>query len=203
MSLLDSIVYGQVVVHPTEQQFIDKTIFGPRFPWYWQNNQTFNDPNLYSKYLPVEMRSYLEHTNGPFLSHQLLCRAEDPNISHLDRSAKDFSPYYEFFIEIFHRWMSSQKIAYSRIFRANLNLTWYNGFKHTEPHVDHEWPHCNFIMYLNSCDAGQTILWPADFSTSYMSPCVQNTAVSFNQQWHAQRYPLPGTKRIVFVVTYI
>jgi hypothetical protein len=203
MSLLDSIVYDRVVVYPVEQQFIDKFVFGPSFPWYWQNNQTFDDPLLYTKHLPGEMRSCLEHTNGPFLSHQLMRRTEDPADSHLDRPASDFSPHYEFFIEIFHRWISNQKLSYSKIFRANLNLTWHNGIKHTEPHVDHEWPHCNFIMYLNTCDAGQTIIWPNNFSTSYMIPCVQNTAVCFNQQWHAQRYPLPGIKRMVFVVTYI
>ena len=203
MSSLDSIIHNQVVVHPTEQQFIDKFIFGPSFPWYWQNNQTFNDPILYSKHIPSNLRVHIEHNNGPFLSHQLLCRTEDASKGHLDRPATDFSPHYEFFIEIFHRWMSAQKITYSKIFRANLNLTWYNGIKHTEPHVDHEWPHCNFIMYLNTCNAGQTILWPNDFCTTYMIPCVQNTAVAFTQQWHAQRYPAPGTKRIVFVVTYI
>lgn len=203
MNLLDSVTYDQVVVYPREQQFIDKFIFGQSFPWYWQNNQTFDDPTLYNKHMLDGLTSCLIHTNGPFLSHQLLNRSNDPNTSHLDRPAGDFSPHYEFFIEIFHRWMATKKISYSNIFRANLNLTWYNGINHTEPHVDHEWPHCNFIMYLNTCAAGQTILWPDDFSASYIIPCIQNTAVAFSQQWHAQRYPVPGTKRIVFVVTYI
>ena len=58
-------------------------------------------------------------------------------------------------------------------------------------------------MYLTSCDQGQTVIWSDDFSTSYFVPCVQYTAVTFKPHWHSQRYPAAGTKRLVFVLTYI
>ena len=99
--------------------------------------------------------------------------------------------------------MTENSLKYKKIFRANLNLNWYNGDEHTEPHRDHIWPHHNFIMYLNTCEQGQTIIWPDDFSTSYMIPCEQYTAVTFRERWHAHRFPKPGTRRVVFVVTYI
>ena len=202
-NFLSSIYTGTVNLYPSEQEFIDRFVMGPSFPWFWQGRQTFEDPEFYNKHLPEWLRPLLVHCNGPFLSHRLLRTPDIPEQGHQDRPANDYSIHYEFFIEIFHRFMKSQGLQYSKIFRANLNLNWFNGIDHTEPHVDHSWPHSNFIMYLNTCDAGQTLIWPNDFSATYMIPCQQNTAVTFEQQWHAHRYPSPGSRRVVFVVTYI
>jgi hypothetical protein len=201
--MIDNVVHAPVTVYPSEKAHIENYIMSPLFPWFWQDTQTFDDLNLFNKNLPTWLQPLLKHSNGPYLSHTLLRRSEDENESHLSRPASDFSGSYEFFIEIFHRFMTEQNIKYSKIFRANLNLNWYNGINHTEPHVDHPWPHCNFIMYLNTCDQGQTILWPDDFGTSFIIPCKQYTAVAFKKQWHGHRYPTAGNKRVVFVVTYI
>lgn len=196
----DSIVYKPVRLYPREEKFIEEIILGTYFPWFYIENQTF-DNNLLS--MPDAIRSVIKYTNSPYLSHMLLSRALTDNVSHLDRSASDFSKYYEFFMEIFHRFMVDNKKTYSKIFRANLNLSWFNGNLHTEPHYDHDWPHKNFIMYLNDCDNGQTIIWPEDFSASYMISCKKYHAVTFDSQWHGHRFPALGQKRIVFVVTYI
>ena len=201
--MIDTITNKPVTLHQGEKNHIEKFIMSPKFPWFWQDSQTFDKPEYFNKHLPGWLQPMLSHYNGPFLSHTLLRRSEDANESHMSRTASDFSIYYEFFIEIFHRFMIENNLKYSKIFRANLNLNWYNGIEHTEPHLDHPWPHCNFIMYLNTCKDGQTIIWPNDFSTSYVIPCEQYTAVAFHQQWHAHRYPSIGTRRVVFVVTYI
>jgi hypothetical protein len=201
--MLDQIIHAPVTVYPAEREHIEKFVMGTKFPWFWQNQQTFNSEEFHNEHLPEWLRPLLAHYNGPFLSHTLLRRSEDENEGHLDRGAGDFSVHYEFFIELFHRFTVEQGIKYTKIFRANLNLNWYNGEEHTEPHYDHEWPHNNFIMYLNTCEHGQTIIWPNDFNASYMIPCEKYTAVAFKQQWHGHRYPSPGSRRIVFVVTYI
>jgi hypothetical protein len=201
--MLDKITRAPVTIYQNEHDHIEKFVMGPTFPWYWQNQQTFNTEEFYNENLPEWLLPHLTHYNAPFLSHTLLRRSDDENVNHLERHASDFSPHYEFFMEIFHRFTVEQGIPYRKIFRANLNLNWYNGDYHTEPHYDHAWPHHNFIMYLTSCEHGQTILWPPDFLTSYLVPCEQYTAVAFRQQWHAHRYPAQGDKRIVFVVTYI
>jgi len=99
--------------------------------------------------------------------------------------------------------MVNNDLKYRNIFRANLNLTWNCSKLHSAPHLDHTWPHKNFIMYLTSCEQAETIVWPDDFLTSYMIPCKEYTAVTFDQHWHAQRYPTQGSKRIVLVITYI
>ena len=191
----DNIVHAPVTIYKSEHDFIENFVYGTSFPWFWQGQQTFNDARE-TKNIPDEMQYY----NGPYLSHTLLRRVEEENAKH---TAKDYSEHYEFFIEIFHRWMKERGLSYSRIFRANLNLNWYNGDLHTEPHLDHPWPHYNFIMYLDTCNNGETIVWSDNFEESYAIPCINYTAITFKSCWHAHRYPSPGQRRIVFVVTYI
>jgi hypothetical protein len=198
-----TVTHAPVTVYPSEREVINSLFLGPYFPWFWQNQQTLNDASVIENDLPEALRPYVTFYNGPFLSHTLLHRTEVENVKHNERPATEISQYWEFFLEIFHRFMTENNIKYSNIFRANLNLTWHNGNNHTAPHLDHSWPHKNFIMYLTSCDNGQTIVWPDDFSTSYMIPCIEYTAVTFKQHWHAHRYPTPGARRLVFVVTYV
>lgn len=202
-NFLDNIVHAPVTVYPREREFIENFVFGAYFNWFWQDRQTTSTKEQVIADLPEQLRPHVDFYNGPFLHHTLLHRTEVENVSHLERPAKEISPYFEMFLEIFHRFMTENNLKYSKIYRASLNLTWYNGDCHTAPHLDHDWPHHNFIMYLNTCENGQTIVWPEDFSTSYMFPCEQYTAVTFKQQWHAHRYPSLGYKRIAFVITYI
>jgi hypothetical protein len=193
------ILNDHVDINLREQEFIETYILGPYFPWFWQDQQTFGDEEAIPKYIKPHVKSY----NGQFLSHTLLLRTESESVKHTERPGNEISSHFEFFLELFNRFMVKHDLKYTNIFRANLNLTWHNSNLHTAPHLDHHWPHKNFIMYLTSCDQGQTIIWPDDFSTSYMIPCVQYTAVTFKQHWHAQRYPSPGSKRAVLVITYI
>jgi hypothetical protein len=196
---LDLIIKSPVNLSPREKEFIETTVMGQMFPWYYIGQQTMNKS---LDYLPEQLRPYHKHINPPFLSHILLMRTEEELVDHLSRPINQYSESYEFFIEIFHRFMVENGLKYKKIFRANLNLTWYHGLEHTEPHRDHDWPHYNFIMYLNTCENGETIIWPDDFSTSYAIPCEQYTAITFREMWHAHRFPPIGARRVVFVVTY-
>ena len=193
------LLHAPVEINLREQEFIERYILGPHFPWFWQDKQTFGDEEAIPQYIKPYTKSY----NGQFLSHTLLFRTEIESVKHTERPSNEISVHFEFFLELFNRFMVSNNLKYTNIFRANLNLTWHNGHLHTAPHLDHYWPHKNFIMYLTSCDQGQTIIWPEDFLTSYMIPCVRYTAVTFKNQWHAQRYPAPGSKRLALVITYI
>ena len=196
----DLIKTAPVNLYPQEREIIETVILGPMFPWYYIGQQTMNKS---LDYLPEPIRPYISQVNSPFLSHSLLMRTEDEHVDHTSRPLNQYSNFYEFFIEIFHRFMVENGLKYKKIFRANLNLNWYNGTGDTEPHRDHSWPHYNFIMYLDTCEQGQTIIWPDDFSVSYMIPCEQYTATTFREMWHAHRFPALGTRRVVFVVTYV
>ena len=197
----DSIIYEPVRLYPQEQKYIEENVLGTYFPWFFIENQTF-DNNF--DVIPTDVKQFVSYTNSSYLSHVLLARSDLENVTISERPAKDFSRHYEFFIEIFHRFMQDNKQPYSKIFRANLNLSWCNGKNHTEPHFDHHWPHKNFIMYLNDCDPGhgQTIIWQKDFLTSYIIPCKKYHAVMFNSELHGHRFPSKGNRRVVFVVTF-
>jgi hypothetical protein len=202
-NILSSIVSGPVTVYPQEKEFIEQVVLGAKFPWFWKSSQSFDSEFFHNQYIPKWFDSILPHYNSQFFSHTLLRNAENSNDGHQHRGPEDFSVYYEFFIELFHRFIVENNIKYTKIFRANLNFNWHNDITHTEPHLDHSWEHKNFIMYLNTCEDGQTLIWPEDFSATYFVPAIQYTAVTFKQQWHAHRYPAPGSRRVVFVVTYI
>ena len=193
-----TVVHRPVTVYQGEKDFIENHVLGPHFQWFWQEQQTLNDEETVKNNLPEGLLPYTDFYNGPFLSHVLLHRQEEE-----DNPKKLISTHFEFFMEIFHRFMMENNLTYTKLYRANLNLTWHNGTKHTAPHLDHDWPHNNFIMYLTPCEQGHTLVWPDDFSTTYMLPCVQYTAATFKAHWHAHRYPEPKAKRLVFVVTYI
>jgi len=197
------ITHSPVTIYPSEKQVIDNVFLGPNFPWYWHDIQTTDPREVTLSVVPEHRRSEIDFYNGPFLSHILLLRTEIENVKHTERPSSDINKYWEFFLEIFHRFMTENGLKYTNIFRANLNLTWYNGDLYTAPHLDHTWPHNNFIMYLSECQGGETIIWSDDFSKMYEISPIQYSAVTFKQQYHAHRYPKPGDRRLVFVVTYI
>jgi len=195
----ESYIQSPVHLNSGQIRHLEDFILSTKFPWYYQSQQTsYINPN----FIPKHLAPFIKFTNSPFLSHTLLIRAESP-IDQYTRSAKEFSAHYEFFLEIFHNWTKENNIKYTKIFRANLNLTWYNGDLHTEPHLDHEWSHNNFIMYLNDFDEGQTILFSDDFETLYPVRAKKYDAIAFHQKYHAHRFPKLGQKRVVFVVTFI
>lgn len=180
-----------------EQNYIDNFVLSNEFPWYWQDSQTTgiifeNDKNETDLFY-----------NGPYLSHILLTRASAADQSHVDRLPDNYSFPYKIFYDIFHRFMYDNNITYTKIYRMNLNLTWYNSDLLTQPHIDHNFEHRNFIMYLTNCDKGNTVIWSNDQTEEYRSPCEKNMSIQFDGLWHAHEYPVPGQKRVIFVVTYI
>jgi len=197
----NKITQAPVMLFDSEKKYIESGVMKPDFPWYWINEQIVGGLTYYAKNLPEKLYPHLPSTNGPYLSHALLKSRPPSELS--NRPATDYSPSYETFIEIFHRWMVENNLPYTKIFRANLNLNWHNGVEHTVPHVDHEFnPHNNFIMYLNTQPNSQTIIWSEDFNDQNLIECQQYTAVSFPANWHAHYYPPQGERRVVFVVTY-
>jgi hypothetical protein len=198
-SYIPDLVESTVSLTVLEKTHIEEFVLSHQFPWYYQGQQTFYENK---NFIPADVRPHIEYVNSPFFSHTLLIRSENP-IDHHSRKIKEFSAHYEFFFEIFHRWTVENNINYTKIFRANLNQTWFNGHLHTEPHLDHEWSHKNFIMYLTDFDEGQTILFSDDFQTLFYLTPKKYTAISFNYRYHAHRFPKVGQRRVVFVVTYI
>jgi hypothetical protein len=182
------IIQAPVTLTSQETEQIEKHVLGDYFPWYRAPHQTDN---------PLDDKVRGVVVNSPFFCHTLMARSVGAHIP-----GRINSEYYPFFLAIFERWLKEHSISCTTIYRACLNLTYPStGADYSVPHVDHDWPHNNWIMYLNSTDA-PTYLFDDVFNVVDRVPSQQYQAVTFSERRHAQGYCTNG-QRIVVVFTYI
>ena len=120
-----------------EKDIVEKEIiFSHRIPWY-VNQVIENNPNQI------------------YLSHTLIGRIENPN-EHVS-----WSHWTEFFLPILQRFCEKHEILKNaRVLRATINRRipqYDDNYKYTWPHVDHQIPHTNFLMYLTDNEQGTFI----------------------------------------------
>lgn len=157
---------------------INNVVLTNTMPWYFSKDSVYND-------------------NLNYFSHVLIHRKED------NKNHEKNSPLTDFFIEIFKKAVSDSNINLNEILRASLNATFFNDKKFGTVHVDHEFEHSNFIMYLDTIENAGTAIFEKDRSTvKYISDCVKFNYVFFPGDYHAQMFPPPGVRRVVFVVTF-
>lgn len=177
----------RLTVH--EQDFINNDIFGLRFPWYRVPYSTTEDVDP-----RVRGRCY----NVPFFSHILMERSGNPSFD-----GTIISTAFHPFQQIFDRWMRTNSIDYTRIFRASVNWTVGNEIAdHSVPHFDHTFAHKNWIMYLNTVDNAPTIMFDSEYNIVDRIPCIANTAATFENQLHAVGFHTGVEQRMVVVITY-
>lgn len=183
-------IYNKVKLEENEINFIENFLFTDSFPWFYQKCQTDFDP-------PTKIKKNVG--SSTFFSHALMLRNKDvPGESGIINSE-----YYNIFYRIFLRWLTENNVSSpKKIFRAGLNLTFYNDNKHSVPHYDHEWPHWNWIMYLNTTSA-PTLLFDQDYKIIADFACKQYYACTFEKTLHAHKFPAIEESRCVCVFTYI
>jgi hypothetical protein len=179
-----------------ELDTVNNGILGNDFPWYYQKLSTTE--------------------KFPFFSHGLIQRYD-----HLKEEPKSNSDVLSFFTNIFKRFCEQHKIKVKKVTRGCMNLVQYRGdYKTTDPHVDHEFNHKVFMLYLNDSD-GDTKIYKDVYKKIYKGNCVkdidkyelkilkeitpeQGKAVCWDgKYYHAASFPKPGTRRIVVVFTFI
>ena len=183
-------ITSPAIVTPEEHEFIQTCVLADSFPWFYQGFQTYGE-NIPIKLLP---RVY----NASFFSHVLLLSS--PSI---DQEGAVNSTHFDFFNEIFQRWLEQQNIDCHRIYRAAVNLVEYVDKEMTVPHTDHLYAHKNWIMYLNTVDSAETVLFDADYNITASIPCKQYDAVTFGGDLHAHRFPPKYQRRLAVVFTYM
>jgi hypothetical protein len=131
-----------------KQQAIDNVLKNEQFPLY-----------------------YAESTSNkfPFFSHTIVGRHD-----HTKDSQKINSEIYYFFYNILERFCKKNNIELNYILRAAVNVTYSNSdFKIGEPHVDNEFPHKTFILYLNEfpedSDYNSTIVYDVKYADNQYS----------------------------------
>ena len=183
--------------NPLTREYLDfkKIIFETEdFPWFFSSDTTGIKSDKYY-----------------FYYHAILMRGNPPTIA----SHSLFSGCKLLVEQI----LNFNNIKLNSIYRMSLNATHYYPFKYNNPHVDHEYPHKNMLIYLNECD-GNTIV----FKEKYTKDCNKNWApankhkfhimnrikpeenkiISFDGSYfHCHSFPKPHQRRVVFVCTYI
>jgi hypothetical protein len=175
---MQSIIENLAQLEQWQIDLIDKEVLSNSMPWYFSGDSVYGD-------------------NLNYFSHVLVHRKEE------NKNAEKNSPLTEFFINIFKKIITENGLQATEIFRASLNATFHNTLKYGTKHVDHEFDHSNFIMYFDTIDNAGTAIFENDNSTlKYISECVKFNYVIFPGLFHAQLYPPPGIRRVVFVVTF-
>jgi hypothetical protein len=183
-------VYNEVELTENEIDFISKVVLGPSMAWYKQDFQTDFEPNNAIKD---------SVGNNGFFGHALMLRnTSDPTVP-----GNINSEYYHMFENIFYRWIKQNNLELpNKIYRAGLNLTLHNDKDFSVPHYDHEWPHWNWIMYLNDNDAA-TLLFDTDYNITQQFPAKKFHACAFENTLHAHQFPKINEFRYVVVFTFI
>jgi hypothetical protein len=173
-----------------EIKYINFEILGNNFPWYYEEVATTN--------------------KFQFFSHTLLIR---------ERGEVN-SRHFEFFEKIFDRFATIHKLKVKGLTRAVLNLTNPSEYEHGDPHVDHNFKHKVFMLYLNTTE-GNTIVYDKKYTSKKQFTTMPlerikkplnkiieikpefGKAVCWNgSYYHAAGYPKEG-RRIVVVFTFV
>ena len=103
--------------------------------------------------------------------------------------------------KLFDRFCKLNNIKYQTIFRASINCTTHKNDRYGDIHMDHEFPHYNFIMYLNDC-SGNTYIFDNDNNIVKEIEPKKNRVVVFDGMKHAQGFCKPKERRVVLVITF-
>jgi hypothetical protein len=159
-----------------ETEFI-QFVLSDRFPWYSQ-------PTTSNRFM--------------FFGHTLMNR--NPEVKPVNGIIN--SQYYFMFEQLFARFCEENDIKVNNILRACVNTTLYDPAEVNEIHVDHDFEHYNFLMYLNEFDNGQTLIYDKDDNIVQTIFPKKYDVVIFGGERHAHRHCGVGQKRVVLVITF-
>lgn len=163
----------------------------PRFYSYQQMKELFTGPNLswsYSQDLQFE-KPPEGHQRMPFMSHNILIRPE-----HIGYPTKA-SPYFNMVCFALKEILEFNDIKIKGLYRINANLTFPTApLLPSIPHVDHDFPHENILIYLNDT-GGDTVVDGEHYSPH------EDDVITFGGEKHYM-YPPEKGGRIVIVATY-
>ena len=165
------------------------------FPWYYQISSTSE--------------------KFPFFSHTLVPRYnEESNNQQIN------SKFFPIFEDIFLSFCLKHNIRHEKILRASLNLTVSSTkYPFTDPHVDHNIPHYNMLMYLNDCTGGETVIFKEKTDWTVIEHPVEHLndsltiekeiipkkgkiAVFDGEHFHVHRFCNEPERRTVCVITF-
>ena len=113
------------------------------------------------------------------------------------------SRFYDFFYNIFISFCESHDIKVKNVLRAAVNYSIYYKDFVAFAHTDHEFDHCNFIMYLTDCVGGSTNIHDDAGKIIKSISVEKHKAIIFPGESHSISEFEPGQDRMVLVFTFI
>jgi hypothetical protein len=169
-----------------EIKYINQVILDETLPWYYSRKTIRTNHSGIGD-------------NGVF-THVLLNRYEATESC--DVESRITSIHFDFFMNAFKQFCEKQQIKFENIFRMSLNLTFSSESKHGVVHIDHNFEHKNFILYLNEFTNGSTFIFKQKNIVAEI-PAKKNRAVIFDGVKHAQGFCLPDEDRCILVATFL
>jgi hypothetical protein len=133
--------------------------------------------------------------NREFLSHRILAGPEHSKF----RISEKMSDLLELSSQVIFEIAYHNELTVNALLRVNLNMTLpTNPPKLCPPHVDHEFPHQNLLLYFTS-SGGATVCFTEEGEKEFEP---QEDDVLLMQGLHSYRTPLQNN-RIILVATFI
>ena len=166
-----------------------KEVLSNTFPWYWNENSV--DVDI--------LKEKGELKKIPFLGHSILKRPCDPGDYRIYPNPN--SSFSDLSNIILNQIFYINGINFNCVLRINLNLTIpVLGIESTKPHIDHEFPHKNMLIYLNKSD-GDTILCDDNNVKNDNFTPKEDSIILFEGR-HYHNLPKEG-RRVVLICTFI
>ena len=172
---------------------IKKAVLSSNIPWNYFEQATPN--TVVSK----SVENYNDYEDSPFMSHEVLIR---PN-PHDDLWFPEPSrPSVDFIIPFLKEICEDNKIKVNSFMRINLNTNFPTKFnKLTIPHLDHQFPHKNIIVYFTDA-GGETVVYDENRNAFSHFP-EEDDIITFGGEYLHCIRPPKEKRRIVLVATYI
>jgi len=170
------IVEKKITLLPKEEEAVSK-VFKNDFPYYYASTD--------EEYYCIQF------------FHSLMNRQFDAESNGTINSTR-----FHTFVKIFLRLCAEENISIAKIYRACINNTFYHPDKHGNIHKDHHYDHCNFLLYLNDFDGGDTYLFDEDHNIIHTIKSEKYKMAIFEGDFHAQGFCAPKQLRTVMVFTF-
>ena len=171
---------------------LKQTVLGDNFPWYFQPSSTSNKFHFFSHGL---IQRY-DHTKG------------EPVFN------SDITPHI---LNMFKRFVDEHGIKIDKVTRSCINLTHFHGkYKNGDPHVDHDFPHKVFMLYLNDT-SGDTLIFDKIYNgkktvldvtkklkiLKRIKPEFGKAVCWDGKYYHTASFCKPMERRVVAVITFV
>ena len=140
---------------------------------------------------------YLKATDNFYqMMHIMMSPSTEPQRGEIN------SPHARAAEDLFLRICGDYGVLVRTVYRIGVNLTFADPSPHGDIHIDHMFPHKNFILYLNKFDKGNTLLFDKDCNLQQTIYAAEDKFAIFDGDFHAQEFCAPQQSRGVLVVTF-